>query len=257
MRWIFIIVLVLNLLYLGWELDRQAGMVRQTTPPVMVNQDGLQRLVLVSESDIEPSVYPVGDPVIPDTDISAQAETLFAIPGNEIVSDLPDFNTVNFGAGSTGSYCYTFGPIEEQPLAVGVEDWFKSRRAGTNVRFTDESGSQLFWLYLAPDEVNSNAVEIIRDLQQKGIDDYRLVNKGNLRNAISLGLYSGQAAVNERLGDLEDKGYKPVIVPYLEGKRVFWVDVRLDVDPGALESVFKGYPARYNYVPIDCARLPS
>ena len=256
MRWIFIIMLLLNLAYFGWELDRQVRIDRENAGPPAISTAGVQTLKLISESDVEPVTYtPVSAEDGPGITAGAATDTLFALPDNGLVTELPDFTIAGINDTGRGEFCYTFGPIEEEVLATGVEDWFTSRRAQTYMRYTDETG-QLFWIYLAPSQDNNDAMSIIRDLQDQGINDYRVVSSGNLGNAISLGLYSGQSAVNQRLGELEQKGYKPVVVPYREGKRIYWIDVRLSMDPGALETVFQGYPARYNYVPVDCARLP-
>ena len=255
MRWLFIAILLINVSYLGWELQRQAGIDRGNTRPSIMDSTGLTELLLISETDVVPETYVYGaEPGTAAGLQTDQSELLFALPENGLVVDLPDITMASLDEGTTGMFCYTFGPIEEEILATGVEDWFKSRRAWTDVRYSEESG-QLFWVYLAPSAGDTDAVSIIRDLEDQGISDYRVVNSGNLLNAISLGLYTSQAAVNERIGDLEQKGYKPVVVPYRSGKRVYWVDVRLNMEPGALETVFQGYPARYNYIPVDCARL--
>ena len=108
---------------------------------------------------------------------------------------------------------------------------------------------------MAPQESGHDARDIISDLKNKGVKDYRLISKGELQNTISLGLYSGHDSLNDRLGELKQQGYQPVVVPYADGKRVYWVDVRLNMNPDALAVVFKGYPSRYRYVPVDCNKL--
>ena len=98
-------------------------------------------------------------------------------------------------------------------------------------------------------------MDTIQELKDRGINDYRLISHGNLENAISLGLFSSQASVNGRLRELEQKGYKPVVVPYYDNKRLFWVDVRLRESNVPLDSVFTGFPSRYNYVPVSCDKI--
>jgi hypothetical protein len=98
-------------------------------------------------------------------------------------------------------------------------------------------------------------METIKDLRNKGASDFRLITGGNLANAISLGVYSSQASVNDRLGELQEKGYTPVVVPYATGKRIFWVDAWFSGDPGQLEQLLSGFPSRYNYVPVDCGKI--
>lgn len=255
MRWVFILFLVSNVVYFGWELDRQSKLDRQNISPAASSSSGAQSLKLISESETRPRIYQSRQEQGPESNGISEVESVFAFPDNNLVTDLPAITTLNLDTDSSRQFCYTFGPIEEELLAVGVGDWFKSRRATTHIRYSDEQGKQLFWIYLAPRDSGGEAIDIIRDLKDNGIEDYRIISKGKLQNAISLGLYSGQSQVNSRIGELKEKGYKPIVVPYINGKRVYWVDVQLSVDPGSLDTVFQGYPARYNYVPVDCDRI--
>lgn len=253
MRWVFILFLLLNVVYFGWELDRQTRINRHVpTPPAA--STGAEILKLVSESDTPPQKYQPNSSQDTDAEGPGKIDSIFVNPGNQLVTELPDIGTVNLDTGASKKYCYTFGPIEDEMLATGIGDWFNSRRAETYIHYTDEKGGQLFWVYLTPDNPEKNTMDIIRDLKNKGIEGYPLISKGELQNAISLGLYKGQTAVNEKIAKLKEQGYKPVVVPYTEGKRVYWVDVQLSMDPAALAAIFKGYPSRYNYVPVDCNR---
>ena len=254
MRWVFILFLLLNVVYFGWELDRQTRINRHIPAPSAVSTAGAEKLQLVSESDAPPQIYQPKTERNAETDGPGKIDSIFVNPGNQLVTELPDIGTANLDTGASKKYCYTFGPIEEEVLATGIGDWFNSRRAKTYIHYTDEKGSQLFWIYLTPDKPDRNAMDIIRDLKDKGIEGYPLISEGELQNSISLGLYKGQTAVNEKIAKLKEQGYKPVVVPYAEGKRVYWVDVQLSMDPGALAAIFKGYPSRYNYVPVDCNR---
>ena len=49
MKWLFVILLIINIVYFGWELDRQAKIIiRNATPPITVSAD-TEKLVLLSE----------------------------------------------------------------------------------------------------------------------------------------------------------------------------------------------------------------
>ena len=254
MRWVFILFLLLNVVYFGWELDRQSKMDRQGHTTSISSTSGAEKLTLVAESNILPQVYQPEPVNGSDARGPGEIDSIFVKPGNQLVTELPDIGTATLDTGASKKYCYTFGPIEEETLATGIGDWFNSRRAKTYIHYTDEKGSQLFWIYLTPVDSQQNTMDIIRELKDKGIEGYPLINKGELQNAISLGLYKGQTAVNGKIAELQEQGYKPVVVPYSDGKRVYWVDVQLSVDPGSLAAIFKGYPSRYNYVPVDCNR---
>ena len=49
MKWIFILLLLGNVVYLGWEIDRDAQLYRTNIPSAIRVPAGTQRLVLLSE----------------------------------------------------------------------------------------------------------------------------------------------------------------------------------------------------------------
>lgn len=253
MRTLFIFLLLVNILYLGWELERGTEINRQDISESTAVPAGAKRLKLISESATKPEIYQPETASRTNSGGPNAIDSIFVHPDNQLVTELPDISTVDADAGSGKKYCYRFGPIEEKILATGIGDWFNSRRAKTYIHYTDEKGNQLFWVYLAPDDAKQT-MNMLTDLKKKGIQDYHLISRGNLQNTISLGLYTGQTAVNKKIAQLKEQGYKPVVVPYANGKRVYWVDVQLSMDPGSLAALFKGYPSRYNYVPVDCSK---
>lgn len=253
MRTLFIFLLLANVLYLGWELERGAEINRQDATASAAIPAGVTRLKLISESPTKPELYHAENASKANSSGPGAIDSIFVHPDNQLVTELPDITTVDADAGSGTKYCYRFGPIEEKILATGIGDWFNSRRAKTYIHHTDEKGNQLFWVYLTPDDAKQT-MNMLTDLKKKGIEDYHLISRGNMQNMISLGLYTGQTAVNKKISQLKEQGYKPVVVPYANGKRVYWVDVQLSMDPGSLAELFKGYPSRYNYVPVDCSK---
>lgn len=257
MRWFFISLLLLNVLYFGWELDRQTksdhrNAVRLLNVP---NDSQLLRLLAEQDSGAYPKPAIKTEPVEIESIAQGQDLTDYEVDESELATELPAIDITDLHARSDEAYCFSFGPLPEEILATGLSDWFKSRRASATIRYTDEQGKKLFWIYLAPQESRAGAMDIIFELRKKGVSDYRLISRGNLQNAISLGLFSSQASVNDRLRELEKKGYKPVVVPYYNGKRIYWVDVRFLVELNLLDEVFRGYPSRYNSVPVNCGKI--
>ena len=82
-----------------------------------------------------------------------------------------------------------------------------------------------------------------------------MISSGDLRNAISLGLFSTQAIVNKRLNELKSKGYQPIVVPYHNAKVIYWVDVKLMGQQNLLNDLFTEYPSRFNSIPMNCSEI--
>jgi len=252
MRRIAIFLLLANLLYLGWEMDRQqrldiANRIVSSIP------HGVSKLQLISE--VSPQTIFERQELTPEPERVSELATILPESEKDLVLQMPEFLSSLDDGGIRQTYCFTFGPVPEENLAAGLQDWLATRDITSRQRFTDEKGRQLFWVYLAPVASQAGAMETIKDLRGKGTSDYRLITGGNLANAISLGVYSSQSSVNDRLSELQEKGYAPVVVPYATGKRIFWVDVWYSKNPDQIGQLLSGFPSRYNYVPVDCSKI--
>ena len=272
MKWFACIILLLaNVIYFGWELLRETGMTVQSVSALKIPATA-KRLTLLSELTVLPDLREAGP--LPGTDESASpndaATSAIALVSDEgapahdlalngsalvegLIDELPEVEMTSLEGSMSKASCFRFGPIPEELQANGLSDWFSSRQAITNIRYKEEQPRQLFWIYLAPQQSRQAALAVLDDFKGKGISDYRLISHGDLRHAISLGIFSSQAAMNNRLGELQEKGYQPVIVPYDNVRRIYWVDVRLQVAPALVEEVFRGHPSRYHSVPVDCS----
>ena len=249
MRWLFILLLLLNIIYFGWELERETRFQVANATPVIRVPVSAKRLTLISEMPSPPGLRTAEE--MRDIPGIAAGDAVSSSATNELVAELPDIRPADLGDDSSAS-CFTFGPLPEERQAQGLMDWFRSRGAGTQIRHTDEQRRQLFWIYLAPQESKESAMAMMKELKTRGINDYRLISRGNLENAISLGLFSSQSAVNKRLGELKNKGYKPIVVPYSNLDQIYWLDIRLTVATGVIEEMFNGYPAQFKSVPVRC-----
>ena len=47
-----------------------------------------------------------------------------------------------------------------------------------------------------------------------------------MKNSISLGFFRSRDSVNRRLAELNEKGYKPVVVPRFETSDLYWLAAR-------------------------------
>lgn len=256
MRWLFLLLLLLNIIYFGWELDRETRMRMQNSVATQPVPATASRLTLMREMASPPPARSTQDTIeTSGGDTSGSGDDGPPPLSEALVGQLPDISTGGLSSGLTGSYCITYGPLPEQALATGLNDWFRSRNADTRLRHTDQEERGLFWVYLAPLESRADAMAVLDELRDQGIRDYRLIRRGNLKNAISLGLFSSQSAVNQRLAELTDKGYKPVVVPYTDIDRIYWLDVKMGKAAAAMDEVINGYPARFNSVPVDCNQI--
>src|SRR5690606_32898244 len=113
---------------------------------------------------------------------------------------------------------------------------------------------RLFWVYLAPQSAEQARADL-EELRRRGIEDIQLVRRAGLENAISLGVFSTQAAVNRRLAEIEEQGYQPVVVPRTEATALHFLGVRLartEDDPLEMPGDLLGAASA---AAVDCAEL--
>lgn len=285
MKWLFIVFLLLNICYFGWEFDRQTHIeVSNTVRPFNVPAD-VQILELLGESvrnsETTNSALPLtsGENTNEIKEATDQFSDIENSPLQNIASMMDQGNIMiekKIINGLVNSYpeaatnyvketeqekllCVSFGPFAESNQASELSNWLKENEIQTRQRTDGGTKDQYFWIYLYPSNSKDEAVAAIEDLKGKGIQDYKVINKGNLQNAISLGLFSSQATVNKRLKELKNIGYQPIMVPYHKAESIIWVDAKFDIKDDSEEHILtefiNGFPSRFNSIPVKCKDL--
>ena len=242
MRWILVLLLLANVLYLGFEMDRETHLRVERTRDRGSVPASAPELRLLGELAEPP----------PARRADAAGEAVSREGGTtDLVAELPEIQ-VSDGGMLAGASCFRFGPVPAEDLAAGLRDWFRSRDGTASISSTEAPSRRMFWIYLAPQQSRENALALLEEMKAKGVGDYRLINRGNLENAISLGLYSSREAVDRRLEELGEKGYVPVVVPYADASRVYWLDVSVPAGSAAMARMYDELPAKYESVPVNC-----
>ena len=95
----------------------------------------------------------------------------------------------------------------------------------------------------------------VADLENKGIHDLLVIQRGDLKQAISLGVFSSQEAVNRRLAEITKQGYQPVVVPRIEATQRYWLRAHLALgaeDPTSIpQELLRGSAVAV----LDCEKI--
>ena len=259
MKWVCIALLVTNAGFLGWELNtriyHRPRPVRVEPIPANVAELHLLGDLAVLPPERAPAEDSgIGEPQFADDTVAADAdlaEVTADLPADDIETELDPAQILGdepaaddvavaepaFGAAAMfvfenpssaqmqlSLHCFSFGPFtDEQDLSrrkvvlAGRVDWLRTEAK------RDGERQKLFWVYLEPRESAAAAQQELAALQRHGITDYMIIRRGGLRNAISLGLFSSQESVNNRLAELADEGYQPVVVPRYKLTRHYWL----------------------------------
>lgn len=250
MRWIFVLLLAANVAYFGWELDRETAIRQRETRSLAAVPVTAQRLKLLQELPEPPSIRTAP----PEPEITPAVTPEMPLPESGLVAELPPI--VPETAPVISWSCFRYGPLLDQDQLESLQKWFTTRQVEAASTFIEEQGRALFWIYLAPQGSREEAMATLQDMQNKGIGDFRLINRGDLQNAISLGLFSSREAVDARLKELKDKGYVPVVVPYANVKRIYSLEVQIAQGSAVLSEMQQGYPARFESAAAECKQAP-
>ncbi len=216
MKWVTILFLLANVGYFGWHMNQQLSHVASaTSSDKKVIPASTERLVLLSELDELPPLR--------------QNNVITEIGEDELFQQQASVENlaseqIPFSLNGT---CLSIGPYESQDSLQNLSNWLQIQGLPSKERIEEIRTRERYWVYLEPQNASAAKAQL-EDLKNKGVSDYYMVSKGDMKNAISLGLFSTQNSVNRRLAELEKEGYNPVVVPQHKITRVFWIDAQID-----------------------------
>lgn len=88
--------------------------------------------------------------------------------------------------------CLEWGPLAAAELVRAREELTKLGVEKTSVR--DAPGTMVWWVHLPPAKSREDAERRMRDLEELGVRDARVVNDEGWRNAVSLGIFRSEEA---------------------------------------------------------------
>lgn len=259
MKWFFVILLVINIFYLGLELrkDQRSALYNiRYMLPVPLNVKRLQLLSEIEQSLYERSITKISTDnhfVNANSNLSDVSNTLldnthieldltFYIQSNtELTEVLATVDKKDVADQKIS--CYRYGPITNTKEAVALDAWFQERQVSSVL--SEKKSKTLYWVYLTalddPDEVDKT----IYDLKKKGIQNLKHIEKGAMHDAISLGLFSNQTQVNQRLNEIKQMGYQAMVVPYYDNQEFYWLDVKIHSQSPVITGMLSGLPAKF------------
>jgi len=247
MRWVVYTLLAANLTLLTWNLYGR-GAVGEAAPavPALPEAPGeAGELPLLSEigkdalrtragasAPASPAAPPgpvtaataTSTPTVPDIDpaVMAGGESQALAPPPQAAVPPPPARA-----------CLTLGPLAEDAPLEPITAWLRERGAEVDVRTDERREVALYWVYFPPRASREAAVEEVVRMRDAGLDDVIVVPKGDMANAISLGVFSRTDTRDRRVKDLEARGYEPLVSPRYRTKVATWIDV--SAEQGALE----------------------
>ena len=186
MRWTFLLLLVLNILYFAWQQAQPVQ--RPKEVPTMALQASEEKtLRLLSESTS-------------------------ALTKREATPSMRE------------TVCLYLGPFDEAGEAGRVEQRLLSLDISAERRALDAQAGVDYWVYLPPLASRQASLMQLKELQARKIDSY-LISQGDLANGISLGIFPRQDSANNVLSRLTEAGYSAQLRELPRAHRAYWLRV--------------------------------
>lgn len=189
MRWVFLLLLVLNLFYYVWH-QQQAPLRVKEVEPMALYQGGQQGLRLLDAAD--------------------RAKVRPELPQGPVQS--------------VGETCLFLGGFQQEDGARQVEQRLMALDIRAEVRSVDAAAGLDYWVYLAPLASRQASLRQLKELQARKIDSY-IITQGDLANGISLGIFPRSDSAESVMQRLRDAGYEPLLRELPRAQRSFWVRI--------------------------------
>lgn len=189
MRWLFLLLLVLNLFYYIWH-QQQAPLPVKGVAPIALYKDDPRGVHLLDEHD-RARVRQAGD--------------------GEAMRTVDDS-------------CLFFGSFQLEDGARKLQQRLVALDIDAQVRTLDAAAGLDYWVYLAPMASRQASLRQLKELQARKIDSY-IITQGDLANGISLGIFPRSDSAESVIQRLRDAGYQPLLRELPRAQRSYWVRV--------------------------------
>jgi len=130
-------------------------------------------------------------------------------------------------ANSAHELCELVGPFPADDGAKSFVERLAAIDIKGEIKNLDLPAGKSYWVYLQPLDTEDAAFRKLAELQSQGVESY-IVRRGDLKNAISLGMYSYKDTANSRVAEMKKKGLDPVMQEIERTQHETWVMLRHD-----------------------------
>lgn len=234
MRYVIFLLMIGNLLFFAWHLNKEQQEGRQSFPAVTVTPmvDGVNRLVLLQERKQAalPKLASVDAVSMPDAPVSiVEEESAPPETSNDDLDIIADGPVEEIRVKT----CNSLGPFTNADEVSKVASRLQSLGIESTQRASNVQEQVGYWVYI-PAAANDEALEIVRDLDRRQIEDYYI----GKNNYVSLGIYSDKMTAERRRRNIETMGYQPRLNARFRATTVYWLDF---VEPEAREVTIEDW----------------
>jgi len=261
MRWIFVVLVLVNVGILVWHSVESSRVERMEALNTASGGDqGVISggpLILVSEltekqlttpkpvAAVVKEASPAVVPAVKEEISSTGAQVSTAATAVKVVAPVV---SVEPASGKTSlvesNQCSRLGPATNAAQAEQVSQRLLAFTIITDVIDVDVPGKPEYWVILPPFSDEKAALQKMQELQGRSIQA-QIIPKGDLANAISFGLHGLQEDANKQAEELNAKGFKVIVkaLPVIHKEK--WLALNERQAPKLTDELWQGIHADF------------
>ena len=255
MRLVLLILLLLNVMYFGWQHYLPTG---NNEDNIVASDPGLEKLVLLHEINqstgkqvegegerlssvpvIVPTPEPVPEPKTRQEPGSSQLTEKVpeqipeSVPEQPVDQAVDQMKVMEEPAEVEQSLpeeilaCYEVGPYKTSNEARPVLELLEADVMKVELLVRPGKISK-YWVFLPPQKTLKAATQTVNQLASKGIKDYQILTMAVKKNGISLGLFREKKIAELRVKNIKKLGYAPEISVINKEVTEHWLEVVTD-----------------------------
>lgn len=263
MRWIILLLLLINGGYFGWQyyyipsMDSSEKFIdggQEYDTLVLLSdlsEDRKEMLGIVNGETEQPSIGARKPNVDKEKKTVSSDKKNISSASSDIKQAArvmnkdakPASNSTNI-SNVDSKYCYSIGPIKKKAIVNRISKHIRSMGLDVvKVRKTIKKVPS-HWIFLSGYKSEADAKKAISRLASKGIKDTQLIKRSANNIVISVGLFSTKSGADERLKELQDSGFTPQTNMVTANKSSYWLDIKYKdgqaVEDSLLKSLTRG-----------------
>lgn len=147
--------------------------------------------------------------------------------------------------GGDQTVCYSLGPFAKKAPADNALAEFSKEKIQVWKRTDSDAIRTGYWVFLPPAESRQQAKRSLAKLRQIKEKDYFLVATGQMKNAVSLGLFSKAKLAKARVKEINKKGFNAKVDKITLPKRVYWLDWEKQASKQPSENLLDSLRAQF------------
>lgn len=274
MRWLFLIILCLNLVYVGWRMSvsnkdpyAEIAPLSNVNPIKLLAERKADSQSLAEKEEAvevgsrqetastEPDEYLDEDTAVKTqpVKVSSDKSEVEKVKAETAKTSLSDENVeINTKEESSQvdkprvimkspvelHHCYTVGPFRNLESLRGLTRELKEYVVKADFRGKEQADHAIYWVYVQPEKSRDKAVVLGKKLKSRGIKDYYVIRDGAKNNGLSLGHFRNKQSAYGLAKKVRKLGFKVEVEPVYKTYTVYWLDFEMDAEADVPQAVF-------------------